>query len=88
MEKQYAKGIYFNEKHQNAPEWVIGSLSIKPVEFLEWLDTQQANESGYIKLDVKQGKEKPYIELNTWKPSATWRDLQEAFPGNTRLNDN
>ncbi len=64
--KEYPKGLYFNERRPNAPEFVIGGLSIKKFELLEWLDGKQASESGYINLDILQGKERPYIIVNEY----------------------
>lgn len=71
MEKNYADGLFYNEPHENAPDFVLGSLSINKDQFLDWLNQQQANEKGYVKIDIKRSKEKgtPYCELNTWKPN-------------------
>jgi hypothetical protein len=67
-EKIYAKGIYFNKKGGNAPDFVLGKISIKKEALIEWLGSLEVNESGYINLDILEGKEgKPFISLNTWK---------------------
>ena len=67
MAKRYANGIYFNQPHPNAPEFVIGSLSINKQKFLEWLEREKANDKGYIKLDVLNGREdEPYITVNEY----------------------
>ena len=69
MPKEYPKGIYFNRPRENAPEFVLGSISIKKQEFLEWLDQKETNEKGYVNLDVLNGKEeKPYLAVNDYKP--------------------
>ena len=71
-EKVFANGIYFNEKHQNAPNFVLGKLAINKERLIEWLNSgvAQPNEKGYIYLDILMGKEsgKPFIEVNDWKP--------------------
>lgn len=66
----FAEGIYFGEKRENAPEFVLGSISIKPEQLTTWLKSQKANESGYVKLDILRSKKtgKPYISVNTFVP--------------------
>jgi hypothetical protein len=44
MEKEFANGIWFNKKRENAPEFVLGSLSISKKSLLEWLEKKQPNE--------------------------------------------
>jgi len=67
QEKKFATGIYFNDKHEKAPEWVVGSISIKKQEFLEYLDKQETSEKGYVMFSIKRSKDgKPYIELDEW----------------------
>lgn len=67
MEKTYADGIFFNKKHEKAPDFVLGSLSLIPEKFASWLEQQVPDEKGYIRLQIKEGREKPYIELDTYK---------------------
>ncbi len=64
--KNYAQGMYYNPKRERSPEFVLGSLSIKKAQLIEWLGTVKANETGYINLDILQGKKKPYICLNEY----------------------
>ena len=66
---KFADGIYFNEPHERAPDFVLGSLSIKPEEFLIWLSQQAVNEKGYVRLKVNRSKNgKVYVALDDWKP--------------------
>lgn len=68
MEKEYPKGIWFNPKRDNAPDFVLGSISISKKSFMEWLNGKDADEKGYVKLDVLMGKEnKPYCAVNNYK---------------------
>ncbi len=69
MEK-LAKGLYYNEKNPKAPDFILDGLGIKKQEFLEWLDDQEANEKGYIKLDrlMKKDGSGTYYKVNDWKP--------------------
>lgn len=66
--KTYINGLYFNHPRPNAPEFVIGAISIKKEVLLKQLEELEANESGYINIDVLNGKEnKPYCVLNEFR---------------------
>jgi hypothetical protein len=76
MEKKFPEGIFYNDAHANAPEWVRGSLSIRKQDFSQWLSNQQADEQGYIKLDIMMGKSgKPYLAVNEWRPKQEQRKM-------------
>lgn len=76
-DKEFAQGIYFNSPRENAPDYVLGSISIRPNAFLSWLEKQPENDKGYVKLSIKRGKTgKEYIELDTWKPNAQGRKAE------------
>lgn len=64
-EKIFAKGFIF-KRSEKAPDFVIGSLSLKVEEAIEFM---QANKKGeWLNLDVKKSKDgKYYIELNTYE---------------------
>lgn len=67
-ERKYTKGLWYNFPSEKAPKWVLGRLSIKKVDFMEWLKNQVPNEKGYINIDILNGKEnKPYCALNEYK---------------------
>jgi hypothetical protein len=66
QEKEFAEGLYFNQKNDNAPDFVLGSISIDKDKFLPWLDQKQVD-GKYLRLDILMGKEKPYICVNTYK---------------------
>ena len=66
-EKVFADGFIFKRK-ENAPEFVVGSMSIKVDEAMAFL--AQNETKGWVNLDVKLSKGgKYYVELDTWKPS-------------------
>lgn len=74
QETIFTKGMFFNSKHANAPEFVLGSISFKVDEFIEFLQKYK-KEDGYVNVDFlrarpKEGetKGKPYFKLNTYKP--------------------
>lgn len=68
-EKVYANGIFGIDPSDKAPDYVIGSISIRPEQFALWMDEQEANSKGYIKLDIsrrKDGKGWSFV-LNTYE---------------------
>ncbi len=65
-DKIYAKGIYFNEKNEKAPDFVLGSISID-LDIFD-IDTLREYANGkYVRLQVLMGKEKPYVVVDTYK---------------------
>jgi uncharacterized protein YjcR len=65
-EKVFAKGFIF-KKNENAPEWVVGRLSLKKDEAIAFIQSQ-GNE--WINLNIVRGQQgKFYVELDTWKPT-------------------
>lgn len=67
-DKIMADGLFFKEKHQNAPEFVIGGLSINIDQFSKFVKDHKDGE--YLNFQVLKSKQgKPYIVLDTWKPN-------------------
>jgi hypothetical protein len=62
------KGILFKEPHPNAPDFIVGKLSIKKDDFIEYLKDKGNN--GWVNLEIKLSRDgKTYIELDDWKPN-------------------
>lgn len=78
-EKRFPEGIYFNPPRDGAPDYVVGSVSMKSVVFLEWLNGEQPNEKGFVNLDVLLSKEtgKPYLVVNDFKPGFHKKSSEE-----------
>ncbi len=75
-DKDFPKGVYFNEKHENAPEWVLGTITIK----VDTIDLQQLakyqNEKWYARIDIKKSKDwKVYGEFSTYWLTPQKEDL-------------
>lgn len=68
-EKIFASGCYFDRREQ-APDWVVGRISINVDKFVEWLSEQDRSEKGYVNLNVhrKRDGSSYYVELDTWRP--------------------
>ena len=68
-EKKFARGFYGKTKRQGAPAFVLGSVSIKVDDAIQWLN-ENKNEKGYVNLDINEGRdEKLSIFLNEYKPT-------------------
>jgi len=68
-EKNFVRGLYFNPPHEKAPNYVIGSISIKREDFRQWLNQQTFDEKGYLKIDILLSKAgKHYMAVNDYKP--------------------
>jgi hypothetical protein len=73
-ERIFAKGFYVKQNPQ-APDYVIGNLSIKADEAIEFIK-EHTNDRGWVNLSMMKSKEEgfAYIELNTYEPKQ-----QETF---------
>ena len=68
-EKIFAEGLIV-KRNDNAPDFVIGNLSVKIDEFKIWLDKH--NNNGWVNIDLKKSQGgKLYAEKNSWKPKAS-----------------
>jgi len=69
-DKVYAEGLYANAPREGAPDFVVGSMAIQQDRFIEWLAGQEADEKGYVRLNVttrKADASKWSVSLDTWK---------------------
>jgi len=65
-EKIFADGFLF-KRNDNAPQFVVGSQSIKVDEAVAFLKANAKN--GWVNLSIKQSKGgNYYCELDTWEP--------------------
>lgn len=65
-EKIFTEGLIV-KRNDNAPDFVIGNLSIKVDEFKPFLDKHTKN--GWVNIDLKKSQSgKYYGEINTWQP--------------------
>lgn len=64
-ERTFADGFIF-KRREDAPEFVIGSISVKVEEAVAFLKKNE--KKGWVNLEVKKGRTgNPYIELNTYE---------------------
>jgi hypothetical protein len=65
-EKIFADGFLF-KRRENAPEFVIGSLSLKVDEAIAFIKNN--TKAGWVNLDIKQARSgNYYLELDTFEP--------------------
>ena len=65
-EKIFADGFSF-KRRDNAPEWVVGNLSIKADEAIAFIKNNTKN--GWVNLNINQSQSgKAYVELDTFEP--------------------
>lgn len=77
-DKEFPAGFFFKEKHEKAPDFVVGSVSIKVPEAVAYLQ-KNANTGGYVNLTLKIGKSgKKYFELDTWEPKKKDEEPERA----------
>jgi hypothetical protein len=74
QEKVFADGFIF-KRSDNAPDWVVGSMSVKVEDAIAFLQANAKN--GWVNLKVNSAKSgKYYMELDTWeKSSAPVREI-------------
>lgn len=67
-EKKFVDGLFVSRR-DNAPEFVIASLSFNTEKMIEWLK-QNTNSKGFCNVDVqKSASGSLYATLNDWQPS-------------------
>jgi hypothetical protein len=66
--KNFIQGARYSKAPDNAPKWLLGKISIKADEFIQYLQTNQSN--GWLNIDIKESsKGNIYLELNDFKPN-------------------
>ena len=76
-EKIFADGFSF-KKRDNAPDFVVGRLSIKKEDAVAWLE-QHANKDGWVNININQAKSgNYYCEKDTFEPTAKKQETAKA----------
>lgn len=67
-DNNFIPGLFFKDKHENAPDFVICKGSVKVADMAAWL-SQQPGE--WVNFDLKRSRDgKPYAQIDTWKPDS------------------
>jgi len=65
-EKIFAEGFSF-KRQENAPDFVVGRLSMKVAEAIAFLRKHEKND--WVNISIKYGRSgNPYCELDTYEP--------------------
>lgn len=65
----FAEGFYYKPKHENAPSFVLGSLSCKVDDAIAFLSSN-SNDKGYVNMQILESKDgKPYVKLDDFVPT-------------------
>lgn len=85
QEKVFAEGFIF-KRSDNAPDWVVGKLSVKVEDAIAFLKANAKN--GWVNLNINSAKSgKYYMEVDTWeksKPEFTGFTPKEMAIGNAK----
>ena len=88
-EKVFADGVIFKKPHENAPDFVKGSLSLKMKDLIEF--AKKYHKDGWLNLDLLESRGgKYYAALNTFEPkkqSGSESAAQEAPAASGDFND-
>jgi hypothetical protein len=78
-ENKFPKGLYFN-KHEKAPDFVLGQISIAVDQFIDYLQ-QNYQPTDKARFQVKRSKEgKIYCEVDTWQPNGERSEPKQQAP--------
>jgi hypothetical protein len=82
-EKIFADGFSF-KRQDNAPDFVVGRVSVKCDEAVSFMKKHQKN--GWINMNIKYAKSgNPYMELDTWTPDNKKAEATEPSPAEVDL---
>lgn len=74
---KFIPGLFFKDKHENAPDFVMCKGSIKIADLAAWLQKQEGE---WVNFDLKRSREgKPYASVDDWKPDSQ-RGQQSSRP--------
>ena len=81
---EFASGVYF-DRHEKAPDFVAGRLSVNVSKFIEWIEQQERSEKGYVNMQVLRKRDGTgyYVALDTWKPQKQQQrgaDFDDSIP--------
>jgi hypothetical protein len=79
-DKVFARGIFFREPREGAPEFAKGRISINVNDAIPFLE-ENCNADGWVNLHVKMGRNgKLYVEKNSYQPHERREPLRDTRP--------
>ena len=84
-DKVFADGFLF-KRRENAPDFVIGNISVKVDEAIAFLKSNSKN--GWVNLNVLTASSgKPYVELDTFVPKPQNTETKQTPVQETETED-
>ena len=84
-EKIFADGFVF-KRNENAPDFVVGRLSLKLEEAIEFMRKHEKN--GWVNVSIKYGRSgNPYCELDNFEPKKTQGEAKKKPSPETQTED-
>ena len=79
-ERVFAEGFSFRKPTGDAPEYVVGRLSLKVDDAINFINANK-NANGWINLSIMIGRSgNPYVELDTYEPKKDEGQPTEVKP--------
>jgi hypothetical protein len=79
-ERVFADGFSFRKPTADAPEYVVGRLSLKVEEAIAFINANK-NANGWVNLSIMIGRSgNPYVELDTYEPKKDDGEPTEVKP--------
>lgn len=79
-ERVFADGFSFRKPTGDAPEYVVGRLSLKVDDAIDFINKHK-NANGWVNLSIMVGRSgNPYVELDTYEPKKQDDEPTEVKP--------
>lgn len=81
MEKEFVSGLYPKHKHENAPDFILSSGSIKLQDMITFCQNHLQKGEEWVNFDILQPKDAtkdPYAIVNTYKSSQRPANQEEG----------
>ena len=79
-ERVFADGFSFRKPTGDAPEYVVGRLSLKVDDAIDFINKHK-NANGWVNLSIMVGRSgNPYVELDTYEPKKQEDEPTEVKP--------
>lgn len=87
-EIEFVDGLIVKAPHENAPDFVKASISIKVEDLGKWLREKYKAGNEWVNIDVKESKAgKWYAAVSTFKPKQDERPTPKPAAKSGRRND-
>lgn len=78
-DNKFIEGMYVNNPHENAPEFIISNISFEVDRFTEFLKNNA--EDGKLRAVIKLSKAgKQYISVDAFKPKTQETKVEDSRP--------